>query len=176
MEKSEFELAVSPGRQPIYFLVLAAIFFTALLYLLYDAVLTYMKFGFEMGSASFALYSTDKIVMCIVLGIRFSMTKDVLIDTDTHSLISRYRVGPITRDVRSKCPNLEYISVFRNQKDMFEVNLWYKTNRHYKMYEFEEKDHAFELAKIAAAKLKIDLLDATVHGDSKWIDTPTLTQ
>ena len=114
MQRNEFELVVSPGRQPILYLALAAIFFTSVLFFLYEAATVYYQHGFTVGSTGFALYSTEKIVACIVLGIRFSMIKDVLIDTDTSLLISRYRVGPFSRDIHSKCPNLEYIAVFKN--------------------------------------------------------------
>src|SRR5690606_17582176 len=155
----------------IFFVALAAIFFTCMLFHLYGAGSIFYEFGLTDQSLIYALRRSEVIVLCFVFGIRFSMVKEVLIDVDTDLLVSRYRVGPFSRDFRSKCPHLEYISVFRTKRDMFEVNLWYRKNRHYKMYEFEEAEKAFAFARIAATKLKIDLLDATVANNPKWLDT-----
>lgn len=75
----------------------------------------------------------------------------------------------------SKIPILEYVSVFKNsQKEIFEVNLWYKGNKHYNVFNFEEFQSAFDFALLYSNKLNIDLLDATEKGNSKWIDKTKL--
>ena len=66
--------------------------------------------------------------------------------------------------------NLEYVSVFLDDKDNFQVNLWYVGNKHYKMYVFEKKETAMKFGKHVAAKLNIDLLDATERGKNIWIE------
>jgi hypothetical protein len=107
-------------------------------------------------------------------GIAFSITKTVLIDIDKDKLISRYTVGPFSRDVLTVVPELEYVAVFLNSKDQYEVNLWYTGNKHYKMYFFEEKESAFTFATAISNKLNIDLLDATEKGNNKWVEKETI--
>lgn len=111
---------------------------------------------------------------CLVGGIYFSMTKTVLIDTDKDILISRFNVGIFSRDIKSKVPELEYVSVFQADELEYQVNLWYVKNKHYKMYTFAEKDSALKFGASVALKLNIDLLDATERGNSKWIDKTTV--
>jgi len=55
-------------------------------------------------------------------------------------------------------------------KNITRLIIWYKGNKHYKMYAFDKKAQAMEFASLAAARLKIDLLDATEKGNSKWIE------
>ena len=97
----------------------------------------------------------------------------VCLALNKNKLISRYQLGPFSKDILSEIPELEYVAVFLNSKEEFEVNLWYQGNKHYQMYQFEEKDQAMNLAKITSTKLNIDLLDATVKGDFKWVDKTT---
>jgi hypothetical protein len=42
------------------------------------------------------------------------------------------------------------------------------------MYRFEKKEEAMNLAMITSTKLNIDVLDATVKGDFKWVDKTKL--
>ena len=110
------------------------------------------------------------MAFCFAGGVHFSVVKTVLIDLDKDQLISRYCLGPFSYDSKDIIPELEYVAVFKNGKDDFEVNLWYKGNKHYNMYIFELKAQAMEFAEIIVAKLKLDLLDATEKGNSKWVD------
>lgn len=97
-----------------------------------------------------------------------------MIDIDKNKLISIYSVGPFSKKIPSVVPELEYVSVFLNSKDIYEVNLWYKGNKHYTMYAFGEKQPAMKFGEQVSAKLDIDLLDATEKGNSKWIDKTAL--
>lgn len=175
-DKKEFELMVSEGKRAWYELMLAAIFYSVTVYLI---LLTIYHL---ISKNSFGLFIIDlyKIVGTGVysfgMGIMFSVTKTIFIDIDENKLISRYVVGKIKYDVKSKVPHLEYISVFNKNYDApidnaeFEVNLWYNKNHHYKMFSFSKKNDAFEFAKTVSNKLNIDLLDATEKGNFKWVD------
>lgn len=67
-------------------------------------------------------------------------------------------------------PELEYISVFQKEEGVFEINLWYIGNKHFKIYHMYDEEEAMETGKQLAKSLRIDLLDATVANDSKWIE------
>jgi hypothetical protein len=167
----QYELIVSEGKRPFWMLLMAAICFTLVIYNLYNLAIAFFEPGFNEGQATILIPDTIQSVTTMMLsGIAFSITKTVLIDTDKDLLISRFCVGPFSKDVKSKVPQLEYVSVFLDPKERFQVNLWYIGNKHYKMYFFDEKESAMKFAELTALKLSIDLLDATEKGNSKWID------
>ncbi len=170
MDENQFELVVHTGRRSIFSLFLSSIFFTATLYVLYyDAVILYLSD--DWTSVMIVIINSIKIVtITTVAGIRFCVMKDVLIDVDTNLLISRYRIGPFSKDFKKDCPTLEYVAVFKKRENDYQVNLWYKGNKHYMMYDFEEAAPAFDFATMIAKKLNLDLLDATVANNSRWLD------
>ena len=171
--KNEFELVVSDGKLPIWKAVLAAAFFTLMFYNLYDVVTTLYLTGFESKISKSISRSMEGFGFCLAGGVMFATRKVMMIDLDRDKLISRYLLGPFSRDRLTVIPELEYVSVFYDSKENFQVNLWYKGNKHFKMCRFAEKSPAMEFARHVAKKLKIDLLDATVKGNSQWLDLLT---
>ncbi|RZJ31304.1 MAG: hypothetical protein EOO48_02500, partial [Flavobacterium sp.] len=118
----QFELVVSPGKRNIAERALAAIFFTCMLFIAYGIGSAFFEFGATAGVCIYAAKSLKPLLFCFAGGISFSVTKTVLIDTDKDKLISRYCIGPFSRDWISIVPQLEYIAVFYNPKDDYEVN------------------------------------------------------
>jgi len=193
MEKiNEYELIISPGKIPVWRRIIASALLTLVLYYLYLASTFFYYLGFT-EKAFYGLAGVIKLITFPLVSIvSLCLTKTILIDIDKNKLISRFQlgpfskdvlseipeleyvVGPFSKDVLSEIPELEYVAVFLNSKDVFEVNLWYKNNRHYQMYQFDEKAQAFNLAKLTSTKLNIELLDATVKGDFQWIDKTKL--
>lgn len=170
MEANEYELIVEPGRNPIWKTLLATGFFSFVVFLLYQLVCIY----WQHQSDEYTPKQLAGIIECIAYslsgGVFFSVMKTVLIDLDKDKLVSRFCIGPFSKDVITPVPQLHYVAVFRHPKDYYEVNLWYKGNRHYKMYAFDEKEPAFQFGQMVSDKLKLDLLDATEKGSSKWIE------
>ena len=171
-KNNEYELVVAQGNRPLWMRILAALFFTYMLYLIYGLCLLFYYRGFSEYTSKALPNFVELIAYSLSGGIAFCITKTVLIDIDKDLLISRFCVGPFSRDVKSKVPQLEYVAVFFDSRENYEVNLWYVGNKHYRMYDFDEKEPAMKFAEIAATKLNIDLLDATEKGNSKWIDKP----
>lgn len=154
--------------------VLASIFYGISIYLL---LLTIYNLCFDQSVPLF-IYSLNKTMstglVCFAFGLQFSVIKNLLIDTDTNQIVSRYVVGPFSKDIITKYKEFEYVSVFLDEKDLYQTNLWYKGNKHYKMYFFEEKESAFKFATAISNKLNIDLLDATEKGNNKWVEKETI--
>lgn len=170
--KNEFELVVLPGNRPLWMRIIAAFFFAIMFYYLYELIRVYWILGFCQLTSKALPGFVELICYNLSGGIAFSIVKVVLIDVDKDKLISRFCVGPFSRDIKSKVPQLEYVSVFLDSKENYEVNLWYVGNKHYRMYDFDEKEPAMKFAKMVSQKLNIDLLDATEKGNSKWIEIP----
>jgi hypothetical protein len=169
-EKKESEVCVFEGKRSWYELVLAAVFYSISVYLLLAI------FYYTFVDSSFFLFLKSLFLTlgvglyCFGMGLRFSTTKNMIIDTDVNTIISRYVVGPFSYDVKAKAAEFEYVSFFKDKYDCFGTNLWYKGNRHYEMYGFENKESAYQFSLDIATKLNIDLLDATEKGNFKWLD------
>jgi len=50
------------------------------------------------------------------------------------------------------------------------VNLWYKKNKILNLFFMENFDEVIEHAFVFADRLNIDLLDARIRGNHKWVD------
>lgn len=168
--KTEYEVCIYEGKRKWYELVLAAVFFGISVYLLLS-VLYYAFFDTSISMVIQSVYLTLGFgLYSFVNGLGFSVTKNLLIDTDTNTIVSRYMVGPFSHDVKTMANEFEYVSFFRYKNDYYGTHLWYKVNKHYKMYSFEDKFAAYQFSLEISNKLNIDLLDATEKGNSKWID------
>ncbi|MGV9004755.1 hypothetical protein [Flavobacterium sp.] len=167
---NDFELIVAQGKIPIWRLLLSVAFFSIMIWFLSQEILMFYYVGFNERTIVIFFKCLSLVAYCLVGGIAFAVSKTILIDVDKDLLISRYNVGMISKDVKAAVPKLEYVSVFLDEKEMYQVNLWYIGNRHYTMYSFDEKEMAFKLANHVANKLNLDLLDATDRGNNKWIE------
>ncbi len=172
--EKEFEVIISEGKRSWYEIVLAALFFsvTAVLIVIFliDAFVKPLSGILYYDAYRLAKYG----VFGLGFGLRFSLIKDILIDTDVNKLVSRYKVGMFSYDVVAKIQEFEYVSVFKDDNEFYQTLLWYTGNKHYEMYSFDEEKPAFDFALNISNKLNIDLLDATVKGDFKWVDKTTL--
>lgn len=169
-EKTEYEVSIFEKKRKWYELVLAAIFYSIFIYVF--SVLAYSCF-FETSAIVIAKRLRVAILLggfCIAYGLKFSMTKDMLIDLDTNIIVSRYVVGPFSRNLKSKVTEFEYVSFYQDKQGNFGTNLWYVKNQHYKMYSFENKESAYQFALDISNKLNIDILDATEKGNFKWLE------
>ena len=87
--------------------------------------------------------------------------------------------------------NLEYISVFNTTEDItvrvltaettnsfpiIVLNIFYERNKKITIYKTENIKDAFDVASHIADALAIDLLDATVKNDYKWVDKDALRE
>lgn len=167
---TQYEFVVSAGKRPLWKTILCAVCFTLMLFWLGIDVLA--LFNSELTEKLGISIAKDikGIAYLFVGGIFFGLQKDIRIDIDSNKLISIYHIGMISKRHITNAPELQYIAVYRNPKDVYEVNLWYKGNNHYKMYEFDRKSDAMAFGQQSANKLKLDLLDKTVKGESNWIE------
>ena len=170
MMENEYELIVSQGQRPFIKTLGAGVCFTLVLYYLFLIAMDIFGTGTYQNDRHSYGSNLWMIGCLLAAGFNLAKTKTVLIDTNKDKLISRFSVGPFSRDVVSSVPNLEYVAVFKDAKERFQVNLWYKGNKHYNMYAFESEQSAFVFASQVAEKLKLDLLDSTVKGNFKWME------
>ena len=168
MENSN-TIKIYAGTRNWYELVLATIFYTVTAYTIL-LFLYYLTFAFNGKEAMLKLFDFFYLGLpSLASALAFSVTKDIEIENNS-SIISYYKVGPFTKTVKTSTIAFEYVSVFQETEGVFQTNLWYKGNKHYKMYEFEVKADAFKFGTLVSDKLNIDLLDATERGNNKWVE------
>ncbi|NMH28230.1 hypothetical protein [Flavobacterium silvaticum] len=163
-------IVVSQGRLPIWRAILAAGCFSWILYILgLDAWAIY-QVGYDEKLWTACAKSMNSVGYFFAAGVLLSLRRTVRISPAENLLQTDLQVGPFRKTITQSAPELEYMSVFKNQKEQFEANLWYKGNKHYKMCAFDKPAEAFSFARDIAKKLNIDLLDATRKGDFTWIE------
>ncbi|MEP2689368.1 hypothetical protein [Maribacter dokdonensis] len=166
-------IIISEGNRPLWQLVIAAIHYTAIITLLFFYFIDF-EFSFETEVLKKGIRTIELVIFLLPSALAFSVVKDVLFDLNNKKYKIQYCVGPIKFGKWKKLPEIEYVSVFKqrlaNGNFVFEANLWYSTNKHFNIFESELKNPVFLLGKNVAKALNIDLLDATVPNDYKWIE------
>jgi hypothetical protein len=169
-QMNDFELVVSEGKRPIWKSILSAACFTVMVIWLLADISALFEFEITENLGLHLAEDLKGIMYFFAGGVCFGLQKDILFLIYSNKMIKKYNIVIFTKRKITKAPDIEYVAVFKNAKEQFEVNLWYKGNKHYKMYVFDEKKAAMDFAEHVADKLKIDHLDATEKGNSKWIE------
>jgi len=164
-------IIISESNRPIWQIPVAALFFT----LAFGPVVYELLLGFT-NNTPIHIHINDfqSIVYFTALGIGFTYKKRVYIDLKHSKFKPSYEVGPLKFGKWMTIKTYEYISVFLQPLTdgtyIYEVNLWYDTNKHFQLYEKHDYKEAFLIGYQISEELNIDLLDATVPHDYKWID------
>ena len=172
MKYNQNEIVVSEGKRPFWQTIMAALLYTLsvglLLYFIsFLFVVDYNNTKQLNGVVSFLKLS----VFAFVGALQFSVVKTLYINLQKEKLKTEFAVGIFKYSYFSNIPVLEYVSVFKNpNKEVFEVNLWYKGNKHFNVSNFDEFEPDFQFGLHFSNRLNIDLLDATEKGNSKWIE------
>ncbi|MEK8179212.1 hypothetical protein WMW71_02555 [Flavobacterium buctense] len=173
-ENNEYELVVSQGKLPWWRIIVASLFFSYMIYMLYILCILFYKVDLVKVKPKGIAGIIEVAAFCFAGGVSFSITKSILVDLDKEKLVSIYSVGLFSKKIITALPELEYVSVFKVDDMEYEVNLWYKRNKHYKMYKLTEEEQALKFGAMVAQKLNIDLLDATEKGNNKWVEKETV--
>jgi hypothetical protein len=166
-------IIISEGIRPLWQTLIAAAFFT-----LAVIMLGMFFFGYELfpvdGVSNKGNFGVFYIATAFTAqGILFARVKSVLFDLRENRFKEEYRVGPLRLGRWKKLPDIQYVSVFRQLKEngsyVYEVNMWVKRNKSFTLYESGDLATAFSMGENTAKTLKVDLLDATVPNDFKWV-------
>ena len=170
-------IVVEESNRPIWQIPLAAICYTIALGLILSFILfVFFKIEYFRDYASRFTIS----FYCIAIGIFFSSRKQIYIDIENSKFKATNEVGPIKIGRWKTIKNYEYVSIFTQPMSdggfTFSVNLWCNNNHHFTLYTENNFELAMEMAYDLSEKLDIDLLDATIKGDFKWIEKEELKQ
>ncbi|MFD2822679.1 hypothetical protein ACFS5M_03300 [Lacinutrix iliipiscaria] len=170
-------IIIAGAKKPFWQLIIAALCFTAVIAIISSSVL-YNYFNLNSFKKIGTL--TEVIIYLIGIGIGFSSQKRIYVNLKTSKFRSTREVGPIKVGRWKTIKNYEYVSIFHqpltNGAYVFEVNLWYNGNKHFELYSENNFKSALEVGYDLSEELNIDLLDATIPNDYKWIDKEALKQ
>lgn len=163
---------ISEGNRPLWQLIFAAFFFASM-FVLIGMFFYSLEFATEDKKFDESFRLIQMAIFAFTTGLGFCVVTDIVFDLKKKTYKIQYCVGPIRVGKWNRLPEIEYVSVFRqllkNEEYIFEVNLWYDKNRHFNIYKNLELDITFEFGKHVSEILEVDLLDATVPNDFKWV-------
>ena len=164
---------ISEGQRPFWQVILATFFYTLATLLLAMFFFDYEPFSeitVHRGSDFGLLYIG---MLCISQGILFSVVKHIHFDLGQKKIKEEHQVGPIKIGSWKNLPEILYVSIFRQPKSdgnfIYEVNLWYKKNKHFNIYQNTHLDTIVLMGRNIAQTLKVDLWDATVPQKEHWV-------
>lgn len=163
------EIIVSQGNRPFWQIILAALFFTGMVIFLYYFFITFNIYD-SVTRFKGSLHFLQIAIFLFAAGISFSAVRDYHFNFQEKKYKILFCVGPVKIGKWTKFKSLEYISVFKNSKNFFEINLWYNKNKHFNISKYDQENFALFAGKELAKKLNIDLLDATDPHSSKWVE------
>lgn len=156
------EVIISQGSRSLWHNIVAAFFYAVTIMCI---VLLFFDFGYKIN-----------VVRCVEIAIftgasafYYSVVHSYYFDFKNNRYKFERAILFVKLGKWKTLPTLEYISVFK-KNDIYEVNLWYEGNKHFNIYQVIGKEEALEVGEQLATSLQIDLLDATVPNDSKWIE------
>ncbi|WP_299674487.1 hypothetical protein [uncultured Dokdonia sp.] len=166
----EEKVIIPEIRRPLWQIIAAALCFTGCAYAFLGI------FYPPENETIFRIHEavSERWLVLLVGGIGLCYKKGIQIRPVSKEFKATFEIGPLVLGQWKKIPNPEYVSVFqqllKNGQYIFEVNLWYDTNKHWQLYTNEDYRDAFLIGFDLSEELDIDLLDATTPNDYKWVD------
>lgn len=164
---------ISEGNRPWWQLLIAAIHYTAIVYLIF-LFFSSVKFSGKTNDLKNSLTLIEAVILLLPSALAFSVVRDFYFDLEAKRYKIEYCVGPIRVGSWKQLPEIEYVSVFKqpleNDNYIYEANLWYNRNKHFNVFKNDEKDIAFEMGIQLAKALNVKLFDATVPHKNKWVE------
>ncbi|MFK7832920.1 MAG: hypothetical protein AB8B52_06570 [Winogradskyella sp.] len=165
------DIIISESDRPLWQILIAAFFFT-----LASALIIHSNFNWATSNISLNSITSNFEVAAYLtfIGIVFCFKKSIHVDLIKSKFRPTFGLGPLHIGQWQTIKNYQYVSVFRQLLKggsyTYEVNLWYDNNKHFELYEEDDYTEAFMMGFELSEELNIDLLDATLPNDFKWVD------
>jgi len=158
------DVFISQGVRPIWHLIIAATCYTLVV------VCAYQFYSDLFPSTNklrhFNVNWIYVIIMLLFYAIKFSLVYHYYFDFEKKKYKIEKTIGPIKMGKWKEFKKLNYVSVFKNTKELYEVNLWYNKNKHFNIVTFDEYNEGLKIGKEIATKMKLELFDATTKSTS----------
>jgi hypothetical protein len=172
MDNKQKDIIIIKGSKPIWSIAAASLCFTGALAMIYT-----MLFNDEVEDIDAALFG----IILVLIGVGFSTVTTIHFDLAKRWYKKEIAVGKISFGKWHHLPNIEYVSVFKQETtsddgrhpprrtDRYDVNVWYGVSKHFTIYSSVEMQPAYDMAYRIALRLNVDMLDATIKNNSVWV-------
>ncbi len=162
------DIYVSKGHKAFWKLLFPYACFALAIYWSYHALVKFTSAGVE-NRGLVLVVSFIMILPLIVLGIYFSRIQDFYFDfgTKRYRIVTRIGIFKVGKWRRFK--NLNYVSLFSNLDHVYQLNLWYDGNRHFKVDTFWVYEDAQYIGKEIAEQLNIGFYDAVAEAKANFV-------
>ncbi|EDP98525.1 hypothetical protein U8527_21185 [Kordia algicida OT-1] len=163
------EVIISQGNRSLWHNILAAFFYavtiSCVVFFFYS-----LEFSFETEYVKNEVAFIQVAILSASAAFFYSVIQTYYFDFKNNQYKHERAILMFKLGKWKPLPALEYVSVFKKDDDFYQVNVWYVGNKHFKIYQMFDEAEALEVGKKLAKTLQIDLLDATVANNSKWIE------
>ena len=166
---------ISTKDKPIILVVLAAMFYTIAIFLVGLSFYN-IQFSLDESIIKERISILELIAIFTLGGISFSVKNTKFFNLEEKKYKNQYSVGPFKVGKWKALPKLDYVSIFKTPRDIFEINIWHNKNKHFNIYNYFEKEEALEAGYYIANQLHIKLLDATIPNDYNYLDMNELKE
>lgn len=173
MEGSKKIFVVGGGSLPLWKRLVSGVLYTILLYYVYEDLMHLWDDPSFETLLFVLMLLLNHVGHILPVTLFFSVVVTKQLDLGEDRLTTLYSIGRFSKAVHTDIPNLEYVSVFLKEPGLaYEVNIWYlhRGHRRFGMGFFDTKDEAMAHAEVLAEALDLDILDATVRGNSVWVE------
>jgi len=181
--ENQKDIIISEGSLPFLSRCLAAVFYLICIGIIADILFKILS-GAGVGAIIESSFNISFGLVSLSFALRYSLIKNIHVKIAERQYKQEYAVGPFVCGKWKPLPDVEYISKFRqawsHDKDKdgytdatghnYDVNIWHSTSKHFTIYTSVTPEPAFEMGKYLAKKLEVDLLDATIPNNFKWLE------
>ena len=164
-------IIITETKRPIWQIIISALLYTLALFLMYLSIIN------KQNNLEYVKHISNNsylIVILISTAVGLSSIRKIYVDIKNSRFRPTFEVLFLKFGKWKTIDNYEYVSIFhqllKNGDYIYEVNLWYDTNKHFRLYKKNDYKEAFIIGYELSEELDVSLLDATVPNDYKWID------
>lgn len=138
------KIFIAGRRRPLWQVLIAAALFT----IGFCIFVSFSYHGYKRGPLfEGTAYGLKMLIYFWGAATAFTFTRGIQIDAQNSKFKNTFKIGPLKLGEWKKIPSPEYVSVFQqplsNGAYIFEVNLWYDTNKHWELYTNTDYKEAF---------------------------------
>ena len=167
MESSQKRIVNQTDRSLIIKCI-AAFFFTAFLFLIFRSYHITFASGYDLSNKQdFVIWGKELKnillagVFVFAIGSYLAKRKRIIFVNSSKKYKVQYFIGPFHRGRWTHYEELKMIGIFKNSKEIYEVNIWFSNSRHIKFDNFQLHNKALVEAQYLAETLKLPIWDAS---------------
>lgn len=154
-------VVISQGRRPLFYRIIAAAFFTAMLYSIFKMVIGYYDVGY------INLLFVYLTFLFLIFGCAFSFSSNFVFDFKKHRFREEVQISIFHFGWWEPMPDLKYVSIYNDGDDNYILKIFITVNDGYTIGGFKNPQAGIKATKEIGRKLEIDVWDATVRGEGK---------